>query len=161
MSYEITMFDKDAGVVRAIFTDGSLTSTQHIKVPQDGNGDYDTEELSSVLTNLEAQVLTNAPSNSEAVEALVVVKEPTPDCEECARSRRDMLLTITDWTQALDVALTQDQKDEAVTYRQALRDVTQQAGFPESVEWPTLSFIDQSKVNDILTMDLEDCGASS
>lgn len=160
MSYEITMFDKDAGVVRAVFTDGSLTSTQHIRVPQDFNGDYDIEALSSILTNLEAQVFSNAPSNTEAVEALVVVKEPTPDCEECARSRRDMLLVMTDWTQLLDAALTQEQKDEAVTYRQALRDVTQQAGFPENVEWPTLSFIDQSRVDEILTMDLEDCSSS-
>ena len=157
MAYEITMFDKDVGVVRVLFTDGSLTSTQHLRVPRDANGNYDIDALNLMLTNMEGELLTSAPNNAADVEALVVVKEPTPDCEECARTRRDMLLIMTDWTQTVDVALTQDQKDEAVTYRQALRDVPQQAGFPESVEWPTLSFINQSRVNDILTMELEDC----
>lgn len=157
MAYEITMFDKDVGVVRVLFTDGSLTSTQHLRVPRDANGNYDIDALNLMLTNMEGELLTSAPNNAADVEALVMVKESTPDCENCARQRREMLLVLTDWTQLPDAALTQEQKDEAVLYRQALRDISQQSGFPENVEWPTLSFIDQNNANKILTMDLQDC----
>ena len=49
------------------------------------------------------------------------------------RSRRDALLSASDWTQAADAPV--DQAAWA-TYRQALRDIPQQAGFPASVDWP-------------------------
>jgi hypothetical protein len=51
-----------------------------------------------------------------------------------ARRQRDILLAATDWTQAADVP--QAIKDKWAPYRQALRDVPQQAGFPENVVWP-------------------------
>lgn len=54
---------------------------------------------------------------------------------ESIRSQRDSLLAATDWTQAADVP--QAIKDMWSPYRQALRDVPQQAGFPENVVWPT------------------------
>ena len=51
------------------------------------------------------------------------------------RDRRNALLTSTDWTQAADVP--QAIKDKYATYRQALRDVPQQEGFPDNIVWPT------------------------
>ncbi len=62
---------------------------------------------------------------------------PVPNLEELAsliRSERDSLLAETDWTQAGDVP--QATKDKWAPYRQALRDVPQQAGFPNNVTWP-------------------------
>jgi hypothetical protein len=50
------------------------------------------------------------------------------------RSQRDSLLASTDWTQLPDVP--QSTKDIWAPYRQALRDVTAQSGFPETIEWP-------------------------
>lgn len=50
------------------------------------------------------------------------------------RSERNGLLTASDWTQVADAPV--DQAAWA-TYRQALRDVTAQTGFPWTVEWPT------------------------
>jgi hypothetical protein len=47
---------------------------------------------------------------------------------------RQYLLSISDWTQIPDVVLTN--KTEWATYRQALRDVTTQPGYPWSVTWP-------------------------
>lgn len=50
------------------------------------------------------------------------------------RAERDRRLTVTDWTQFADSPL---KDDPAITaYRQALRDVPQQEGFPTSVVWP-------------------------
>lgn len=53
---------------------------------------------------------------------------------ESVRSYRYELLVSTDWTQLADVP--QATKDLWATYRQSLRDVPQQAGFPENVTWP-------------------------
>jgi len=50
------------------------------------------------------------------------------------RAERDRLLTATDWTQVADAPVV---SLEWQPYRQALRDVPQQSGFPDSVEWPT------------------------
>jgi hypothetical protein len=51
------------------------------------------------------------------------------------RQRRDELLAQSDWTQTPDAPV--DQAAWAA-YRQALRDITTQAGFPQSVTWPTV-----------------------
>lgn len=45
---------------------------------------------------------------------------------------RNKLLTETDWWALSDVTMTEEQ----AAYRQALRDVTSQSGFPEDVNWP-------------------------
>ena len=50
------------------------------------------------------------------------------------RTERDAKLTHSDWTQVLDAPV--DQAAWAI-YRQALRDIPAQAGFPNAVEWPT------------------------
>jgi hypothetical protein len=49
------------------------------------------------------------------------------------RATRDAKLAECDWTQVADAPV-----DKAVwaTYRQALRDITAQTGFPWTVEWP-------------------------
>lgn len=52
------------------------------------------------------------------------------------RAQRNSLLTLCDWTQLPDAPLTTEQKQEWAEYRQALRDVPEQAGFPENVAWP-------------------------
>jgi hypothetical protein len=50
------------------------------------------------------------------------------------RDQRNRLLAESDWTQVLDAPI--DQAAWA-TYRQALRDITAQEGFPHNVTWPT------------------------
>ena len=51
---------------------------------------------------------------------------------EAARSQRDRLIAETDWWASSDLTMTKAQID----YRQALRDITSQTGFPESITWP-------------------------
>lgn len=50
-----------------------------------------------------------------------------------ARSTRDAKLAASDWTQVADAPV--DQAAWA-TYRQALRDITSQSGFPAAIQWP-------------------------
>lgn len=54
---------------------------------------------------------------------------------EAYRVERNQKLAASDWTQLPDVPASV--KLAWSTYRQALRDVTLQAGFPRSVNWPT------------------------
>ena len=50
------------------------------------------------------------------------------------RTERDAKLTESDWTQVADAPV---DKAAWATYRQALRDIPSQAGFPNEVTWPT------------------------
>lgn len=64
--------------------------------------------------------------------------EPTVDPllvkEIEVRTERDILLARCDWTQVPDAPV--DQAAWA-SYRQQLRDIPQQSGFPNNVIWPT------------------------
>ena len=51
------------------------------------------------------------------------------------REQRDAKLAKCDWTQAVDCPLTN--KADWATYRQALRDLTKETGFPWTMTWPT------------------------
>ena len=48
------------------------------------------------------------------------------------RKERDSKLAETDWTASTDVTMTA----EMTAYRQALRDVPAQSGFPNTIDWP-------------------------
>ena len=68
-----------------------------------------------------------------------VPKATTPpsgnDLSMEVRNKRNILLSASDWTQLPDVPDATKQK--WAEYRQALRDVTDQPNFPQSVTWPT------------------------
>lgn len=53
--------------------------------------------------------------------------------DKTVRNIRDSLLAKSDWTQVADAPVDQT---AWVEYRQKLRDVPQQAGFPHEVDWP-------------------------
>ena len=54
------------------------------------------------------------------------------EAAERVRSERDQKLKDTDWMGMSDVTMSADW----ATYRQALRDVPSQAGFPNTITWP-------------------------
>lgn len=69
-----------------------------------------------------------------------VVAIPAPTTEELAaqaRSRRDALIAATDYLMATDYPLTDEKRQELTVYRQALRDIPEQPGFPTEIVWPT------------------------
>lgn len=65
-----------------------------------------------------------------------VTNKDTSEIEANVRSQRNKALSSSDWTQMADSPLTDAQKTEWATYRQSLRDITDQSGFPSSVTWP-------------------------
>lgn len=78
-----------------------------------------------------------AIAQAEAYKGEVTV-EDMPMSVEDARAERDRLLTATDWTQVLDAPISVECRNAFRVYRQALRDITEQAGFPDVIEWPVM-----------------------
>lgn len=50
---------------------------------------------------------------------------------------RNRLLVESDWSGLTDCTLSDEKKAEWASYRQALRDITAQEGFPHNITWPT------------------------
>jgi hypothetical protein len=79
------------------------------------------------------------PVFTDTAEATAVEQETAykilKDAEQTKviRTQRDQLLKDSDWTQVADAPV---DKQAWATYRQALRDVTQQSGFPWTINWP-------------------------
>jgi hypothetical protein len=63
------------------------------------------------------------------------VDKPREQAEEHVRFARDTLLRESDWTQGKDIP--ENVSTPWASYREALRNIPQQAGFPYNVEWPT------------------------
>lgn len=72
----------------------------------------------------------------EAAKAEDIANAPIVKGNE-VRAERNRLLSECDWTQLADVVLTDEAKAAWAAYRQALRDITVQEGFPDSVTYPT------------------------
>ena len=82
------------------------------------NGVWVQQWLKTDLTNEEQAAIAAAAQEQKVVNA---------------RSLRNSKLLETDYLALSDATLT----DEMRTYRQALRDVPAQAGFPDNITWPT------------------------
>lgn len=54
-----------------------------------------------------------------------------------ARKIREKLLAESDWTQVVDSPLSEFDKLKWAAYRQELRDIPEQPGFPLVIEWPS------------------------
>ena len=65
--------------------------------------------------------------------------EPTVDVEDLAtkiRIQRNSLLKQTDYLMMSDYPIESDRLAKVKIYRQALRDIPEQSGFPRTIAWP-------------------------
>lgn len=62
--------------------------------------------------------------------------QPEPDPAVSVRSDRDARLSATDWIVIRSVERGEPVPEDWIVYRQALRDITLQEGFPRDVAWP-------------------------
>ena len=53
-----------------------------------------------------------------------------------ARQKRDRLIATTDYLVTPDYPIESDRLAKVKIYRQALRDIPEQSGFPRSITWP-------------------------
>lgn len=77
--------------------------------------------------------------------AITVEEIPQPTEEELkeqaaasARAKRDYLLSQTDYLLQPDYPISGDELEQVKSYRQDLRDLPEQEGFPDSINWPNL-----------------------
>jgi hypothetical protein len=109
------------GVHRVFFaTQPELTATQ---VLQEGTPVFSTEDQRWTQTFTVRDMTTDEVQQRDAGQAAQV------------RSERNALLAASDWTQLADSTA---DKAAWATYRQALRDVTGQQGFPWTIQWPEM-----------------------
>ena len=87
----------------------------------------------------------NKPANMFAIWDKVaqvwvdIRNEETKRAEAVAKAaqQRQQLLTESDWTQIPNGPLSTEQQAAWATYRQELRDITAQSGYPFDIVWPT------------------------
>lgn len=102
----------------------------------DGEIEYTDGSANTLITELPAWAVAclDAHDVKEAeFQAAVALDDTPPDPADEARFMRDRLLVETDWWAMSDRTMTAEQ----TAYRQALRDITDQAGFPDNIVWPT------------------------
>jgi len=112
---------------------GTYTHIRRDGIKQDANGnwvyDWTEEHLFNEYTDEDGVVHTRTEQETAYQTKL------DDEAAERVRSERDRLLAETDWTGLSDVTMTA----EMTTYRQALRDITDHADFPNLADddWPT------------------------
>ena len=80
----------------------------------------------------------------------VPVPEPTEqELASMVRSQRDTKLSATDYLVAPDYPISPEDLEAVKVYRQALRDIPEQSGFPKNVQWPVEpQFLSAKKKNE-------------
>ena len=103
--------------------------SQYVGVEQIDGKWYTKYILGPIFTDTTLDGVTTTAADAEAA------YKTAKDAEQAAnvRTSRNDLLTKCDWTQIADSTA---DKPAWATYRQALRDITTQEGFPWNVTWP-------------------------
>lgn len=81
----------------------------------------------------------NEIENQNGVRRFQIVAVPEPTDDEVAaqvRAERDRKVAATDYLAMPDYPLSEEGKVAVMAYRQALRDIPSQEGFPREVVWP-------------------------
>lgn len=89
-------------------------------------------------------------ANEDAIKSLIQGPNEIQASND-VRSFRNRLLAQTDWTQVADCPLTNDQKKQWTSYREKLRNITNQEGFPSKVLWPNPPFPVKNPLGQIMT----------
>ena len=96
---------------------------------QDANGNW---VQAYIETDMFADTTEDGVTTTKAEHETAYQSDLDAKAAASVRTQRDAKLSDTDWTGMSDVTMTA----EMTVYRQALRDITEQAGFPNTVEWP-------------------------
>ena len=88
---------------------------------------------------VESLVIQSIPTEANGVWTVGydVVQKSEEMAQSNIRRERDRLLSACDWVTIKSIDTNTSIDADWVTYRQALRDITAQDGFPYSVTWPT------------------------
>ena len=85
----------------------------------------------SRIVDLKTNIISDNPLDQEEIDE--IERSSYLAKIDFVRNKRNSKLTESDWTQVADAPV---DKAAWATYRQSLRDIPQQAGFPTNVVWP-------------------------
>lgn len=118
-------------------TNGFYDSDIHSELPADAI-EITTDEYQSLLNGQSNGKIISADSDGKPV--LTDPSEPTTDqLALSVRAKRDQLIAETDYLVMPDYPITAEKLASIKEYRQQLRDVTKQSGFPTQIDWPSMS----------------------
>ena len=122
MIYRYAKFS-DEGFFRGVTTSPSPVTNLNFTLVQTSISDAELKSSrlvdGQIVTGIGEEVIDNTLTD----EAIIIL----------AREQRDLLLQQSDWTQVPDAPVN---ATSWATYRQALRDVPLQSGFPDNIVWP-------------------------
>ena len=103
-----------------------------------GDADFETvdAQFGSMLQPGQTAVHSTDGEGWEVVDGDAVTPVYAEPLAKALRAKRDALLAETDYLLMPDYPIEPERKEAMETYRQALRDVPEQEGWPFSVEWP-------------------------
>jgi hypothetical protein len=138
-TYEIISVDQQARCMEVVYTsEGKPTMHIGARLPYEGETIEAIVEMYAPVRYWEEINTPVVPVNVGQSGTVVVPPPYVPSRTEVVVAQRNTLLAISDWTQLADVPLTAEMKAQWATYRQALRDITDQPGFPDQINWQTL-----------------------
>lgn len=97
----------------------------------------DVERLFGEYVNRVSPVNTKVSADGKTITFTPPTDEELDDeAISLARSRRQMLISATDYLVLSDYPIAEEKKQAIKEYRQALRDITKQSGWPRNIIWP-------------------------
>ncbi len=111
------------------------TTNVCINVIEDDNGEFFNHHIWAKAPRNDGQVGWTLLENGEWF-------DPTPmptydDKVALAKAKREKYFSLTDKLMIPDFPITEEVRTQWVSYRQQLRDITLQEGFPDNIVWPT------------------------
>ena len=150
LKYRITAFNNETHVITVAFKIDGFFREVEIGLPVI-NGLYpEGDVLDDLIRSYAPEPVKpedekpDAPANSSYIEGLVnevtKLRLSTQLARRRALEKRSFLLSCSDWTQLPDAQSSIDEEDKIRwrEYRQALRDITQQKGWPSYIVWPKI-----------------------
>lgn len=146
MSDETTVAITDAYEFKPLFIDGHKVSVVQC---YGDRGEVEFEDKTHANLNVDSEFISNELSCYktlfDTVYAEISSRQKANEAkpEDLVRAERNKLLFQTDYLMLSDFPISESEKEEVIAYRQALRDITEQPGFPWSgvvdspeVPWP-------------------------
>ena len=144
MSDRITIINNDDGTVDVMLNGENvenvptpnLDSSIHAVQWFGDHGEVEYKDHNEEITEFSKfdKIMTDRQTEIDRLAQEALDNEPSE--EEKDRTQRDGLLNDTDWIVVKYLDIGSSVPQEWTDYRQSLRDVTEQAGFPGNVDWP-------------------------
>lgn len=97
----------------------------------------DVERIFGEYVNLVSPINTKVSADGKTVTFTPPTDEELDkEAISFARSKRKLLISVTDYLVLPDYPIAEEKKNAIKEYRQALRDITKQAGWPRNIVWP-------------------------